>query len=261
LFIVTGRFVQIPAGPFSMGSNEHHRSERPVHCVVNDAFDIATAQVRRSEYARFLARTDHPEPRGWLDPAFADPNQPVVGVNWFDAMAYCAWLSSVTGEEYRLPTEAEWEKAAKGGRDSEYAWGDAPPESFPCYQEPWTGPRPAGEQAPNPYGLFNMGDNVHEWCLDWFSPTYYAESPVDNPPGPSAGKRRVSRGGSWRHAVKASRTAHRSSLPPEYRYADYGFRLVRCHHRRQTLNPPAAPAAGSAHRSSGRDPAGRGMHP
>jgi formylglycine-generating enzyme required for sulfatase activity len=83
------------------------------------------------------------------------------------------------------------------------------------------------EVSPNPFGLFNMEDNVHEWCLDWYAPDYYAGAPVRNPTGPRSGHRRVSRGGSWRHAVKASRAAHRTSLPPGYRYTDYGFRIAR----------------------------------
>ena len=161
-------------------------------------------------------------------PHFASPDQPVVGVNWFDALAYCEWLTQREGSVYRLPTEAEWEKACRGGHaDWEYAWGNEAPESMDYFQGEWNAPRPVATWRANGFGLFNMGENVHEWCRDWFAADYYASSPQENPEGPPEGTRRVSRGGSWRHQIKGSRCAHRSSLPPEFRYEDYGFRIVR----------------------------------
>ena len=166
--------IHIPAGPFWMGSDDHGKQERPRHRVFTDAYEIAAATVRRWEYALFLEQTGHEEPRGWHDPAFADPNQPVVGVNWFDATAYCVWLSPSGGPEYRLPTEAEWEKACKGGDDTAiYSWGEQAPGGIAYYQGEWTAPRPAGKRGPNGYGLYNMGDNVHEWCRDWYGADYY----------------------------------------------------------------------------------------
>jgi iron(II)-dependent oxidoreductase len=220
--------IRIPSDWFWMGSDAHFPWEKPRHRVFTDAFEIATTPVQRAGYAIFLKETDHQAPRGWTEAAFSEPDQPVVGVSWFDALAYCRWLSETTGASWRLPTEAEWERASKGGDDTaEYAWGNEPPESFAYYRGEWPAPRPVGQSRPNGFGLFNMGDNVHEWCRDWYAPDYYAVSPELNPEGPPSGTRRVSRGGSWRHAVKASRAAHRSSLPPQYRYTDYGFRLVR----------------------------------
>jgi len=220
--------IRIPGGSFWMGSEGHYTWESPKHCVFVDAFEIAPTAVTRREYADFLQHHSQAEPRGWSDAAFDDPEQPVVGVNWFDAMAYCEWLSTSNGERYRLPTEAEWEKACRGGRsDMEYAWGNEAPEAIEYFQGEWPGPRPAAIWRANDFGLFNMGDNVHEWCLDWFGADYYRESPAENPTGPLSGMRRVSRGGSWRHQIKGSRAAHRSSLPPEFRYTDYGFRVVR----------------------------------
>lgn len=211
-----------------MGSENRYRWESPRHRVWLDAFEIARTPVTRRDYARFLAATEHAEPAGWRDPAFQDDEQPVTGVSWFAALSYCEWLSRESGESYRLPTEGEWEKACRGGLDgAEYAWGNEPPSSFEYFSSPWNAPRPVAEWRPNGYGLFNMGDNVHEWCVDWYSENYYASSPDRNPAGPPEGTRRVSRGGSWRHQIKASRAAHRSSLPPHFAYSDYGLRIVR----------------------------------
>jgi len=221
-------FVTIPAGWFWMGSTNHYSWEKPRHRVWIDSFDIARTPITRLEYSQFLNETNHAEPRDWHAPSFADPAQPVVGVNWFDAAAYCEWLSITHNERYRLPSEAEWEKACRGGlQDADYAWGIEPPETLDYFNRSWNSPQRVGESPANGYGLFNMGDNVHEWCLDWYAETYYSGSPERNPTGPEEGSRRVSRGGSWRHQIKASRAAHRSSLPPEYRYTDYGFRIVR----------------------------------
>jgi len=220
--------VTIPEGWFWMGSDNHYRWERPRHQVWLDAFAIAKFAVTRQEYAEFLADTPYPRPPCWNDPAFGCSEQPVVGVSWFAASAYCEWLSKHTGEIYRLPTEAEWEKACRGGlENAAYAWGDESIETIEYFRGDWNSPRPVGQGPRNGYGLFNMGDNVHEWCIDWYGEQYYAASPERNPAGPEDGSRRVSRGGSWRHQLKASRAAHRSSLPPGYAYTDYGFRICR----------------------------------
>jgi len=219
--------IRIPSGSFWMGSEGRFTWESPKHRVFIDAFEMAPTSVTRHEYEVFLRETSHEEPKAWRDSAFANPNQPVVGVNWFDAVAYCEWLTVRKNETYRLPTEAEWEKACRGNSEWEYAWGDEPPESIEYFQGAWNAPRPVGTWRANGFGLFNMGDNVHEWCMDWFSADYYSLSPEGNPAGPIEGTRRVSRGGSWRHQIKGSRAAHRSSLSPEFRYTDYGFRVVR----------------------------------
>jgi formylglycine-generating enzyme required for sulfatase activity len=218
----------ISEGWFWMGSETHYTWEKPRHCVWLDGFEIARMSVTRDQYCQFLEETGHVEPVEWRNPLFGFPDFPVVGVNWFDAVRYCEWLSEVRCETWRLPTEAEWEKACRGGlEDAEFSWGNDPPSSFEYFSGVWEHPRQAGQWRPNGFGLWNIGDNVHEWCLDWYSEDYYAVSPERNPPGPEEGTRRVSRGGSWRHQIRASRAAHRSSLPPNYRYADYGFRVVR----------------------------------
>ncbi len=220
--------IPIAAGWFSMGSDVGQAAESPVHRVWVDAFDLAATQVTVEEYARFLNATGNIPPPFLGDPLFSHPQQPVVAVSWFDAVAYCAWLSSVTGSHYRLPTEAEWERAARGGAEGmSFPWGDDPPSSRPAYDTRWkTGPEPVGQSQPNAFGLFDMCENVHEWCGDWYDASYYAISPDRNPRGPEAGERKASRGGSWRHQIKVSRCAARSSIPPEFKYADYGFRMV-----------------------------------
>ena len=224
----TPELVRIDAGWFTMGSDDGPENERPVHRVWVDAFELAPCQVTNSEYGQFLRDSGHPPPPSWNDPAFNDPQQPVVAVSWLDAERYCEWLSGVTGRDFRLPTEAEWERAARGGVEgARYPWGDDPPESRPGYATRWlAGPEPVGLGVPNAFGLHDLCENVHEWCGDWYAADY-AASPERNPRGPESGTRRVSRGGSWRHRVKVSRCAARSSLPPEFRYADYGFRIAR----------------------------------
>jgi formylglycine-generating enzyme len=204
----------IPGGWFDMGSDDGADDERPVHRVWVDAFEIAPTQVTNREYAAFRDETQ-----------FDHPDQPAVGVSWFDAVSYCEWLSDVTGRPMRLPTEAEWECAARGGVEGQrYPWGDDPP---PDYDNRWLhGPEAVARAAPNNFGLYDMCTNVHEWCSDWYGADYYRISPERNPRGPENGSRRASRGGSWRHQIKVSRCAARSSIPPDFRYADYGFRVA-----------------------------------
>jgi formylglycine-generating enzyme required for sulfatase activity len=231
------KLVRIPAGSFLMGCETGQDNEKPVHRVWVDEFRLAATQVTNAQYARFLDATASIAPPFWSDTAFNHPDQPVVGVSWHDAVGYCAWLNVASGaasqpKKFRLPTEAEWECAARAGVEGTlFPWGEAAPQSLSNYEarcaDYWkTGPGPVARTAPNAYGLYNMCDNVHEWCSDWYDPDYYATSPERNPRGPETGERRASRGGSWRHHVKISRCAARSSIPPEFKYADYGFRIA-----------------------------------
>lgn len=221
--------IEIPAGWFQMGWTAGQDVERPVHRVWVDSFALAETQVTVAEYARFLDATYRPPPPTWDDPNFNRPEQPVTAASWFEAMAYCEWLSEMTGGRYRLPTEAEWERAARGGVQGKlFPWGDDPPQSRAHYNELWrNGPEAVKRSPPNAYGLYEMCENVHEWCSDWFQVDYYSRSPERNPPGPESGERKSSRGGSWRHHVKISRCSARSSIPPQFQYADYGFRVAR----------------------------------
>lgn len=250
--------ILIPAGTFQMGSTTGDVDEAPVHTVELDAFYIDQHEVTNAEYRAFVTVTGYPPPRGigytavyellkhgyepWNDPDFNHPDQPVTTVTWFDAAAYCEWAGK------RLPTEAEWEKAARGGLEgTRYSWGNAEPNdttaNFADSQTEfeWRSPdvndgylftAPVGMFQPNGYGLFDMAGNVWEWCADWYSTTYYsdvqsAESPLRNPKGPDTGKRRVLRGGTWYRAAHTIRNAERISDYPDNSLNVVGFRCAK----------------------------------
>jgi len=230
------KLIRVRAAWFLIGSNSGQECERPIHRVWVDEFCLAATQVTNAEYSRFLQATGAASPPFWNDSNFNHPQQPVAGPSWHEAVRYCEWLSSETAKHYRLPTEAEWEYAARGGLEQkQFPWGDDPPQSLPNYSARWqTGPEPVAQYAPNAFGFYDIGDNVHEWCSDWYDPNYYAISPERNPQGPEqcpvqhlrTPARKSSRGGSWRHQIKVARCSARSSIPPEFQYADYGFRVA-----------------------------------
>jgi len=179
-------------------------------------FRLGRTPVSNAEYESFLsACPDVVVPPWWKDPAFSSPRQPVVGVTWDEAAAFCDWLTTAAGGKWRLPSEAEWEFAMSGGFPSPRTpWGDeVPPGEIP--EGPLAAPWETGRGTPNPYGVLDPGTVVHEWCLDWREP--------EGAPGVP---RRASRGGSWRHRIRWSAPSARSSLPPGYRYSDYGFRVL-----------------------------------
>jgi formylglycine-generating enzyme len=220
----------VPAGVFIMGDDAGRPDERPAHQVWTRAVLFARLPVTNAEYGRFVAATGHTPARFADDERFSAPDQPVVGVSWHDATTYCAWLSEATRRQFRLSTEAEWERAARGGRAGEvFPWGDDPSRwaadaELSAVRQPR--PYPVGRSRPNGYDLLDLGYNVHEWCSDWYDPAYYAISPARDPRGPEGGARRASRGGAWRHQIQVCRNAARSSLDPTFRYNDYGFRVV-----------------------------------
>lgn len=217
----------IPEGWFWMGQRDDgpgQQDERPRHQVWVDAFHMALCQVTNRQYSEFLEATGRPAPKFWGEAAFSNPDQPVVGVRWEDAVAFARWK----GPGYRLPTEAEWERAARGHRqDQLFPWGDDPATARPRYAERWKeGPEPVATAPPNDFGLYDICENVHEWCLDDYDPEFYRASPDRNPYCRRETGRKSSRGGAWRHHIKIARCAARSSIPPGFAYADYGFRLV-----------------------------------
>jgi sulfatase modifying factor 1 len=208
--------VPIPAGRLEL-----READGAVRTVEIPSFLIGRIPVINREYAPFLAAGRAQAPPWWTDPDFSLPAQPVVGVTWDDAAAYCSWLSEIVGGNWRLPTEPEWEHAASGGLVlPRTAWGETiPPGEIP--EGPISAPWEAGRGTPNGYGLFDAGTIVHEWCLNWREPDP-AAAPVSGSPA-----RRASRGGSWRHRIRWSSPSARTSLPPGYRYSDYGFRVLR----------------------------------
>ncbi len=225
--------VVIPAGEFLMGCETGAANERPTHRVWVDRIALGRLAVTNHQYRIFLEETGREAPPDFgharSDPLFDQwADKPVTSVSWFDAAAYCAWLREGTGKHYRLPTEAEWERAARGGLEAKlYTWGDEPPQTQPHYLELWgNGPERCGKRPPNGFGLYDISENIHEWLADWYYAGYYSVSPLRNPQGPPMGIRRSSRGGSWRHQIKIARVAARSSIPPGYQYSDYGFRCA-----------------------------------
>jgi formylglycine-generating enzyme required for sulfatase activity len=143
------KLVLIPAGSFLMGSGSGQENERPLHRVWIDSFYLAACQVTSADYAAFLDTTGNDTPSLWNDPNFNHPEQPVVAISWFEAVKYCEWLSRISGRGYRLPTEAEWERAARGGVEGRlFPWGDEPPDSLPNYGERWkAGPEPVARSC------------------------------------------------------------------------------------------------------------------
>lgn len=230
---ITGRdgapMVLIPSGEFVMGSSATS-DERPAHRVDLDAYYIDTFEVTISRYAKFLeAVTTQQAPHQWNTVKLTeDGDRPIIGVNWSDADAYCRWT------EKRLPTEAEWEKAARGTDGRKYPWGDEDPrEDMANFGRccGWSGfgllavvgTYKAGK---SPYGVFDLAGNVWEWIADWYDPHYYKTSPDRNPTGPSSGRDKVMRGGSWSNRAGDLRASTRDKVSPTYRNFSIGFRCA-----------------------------------
>ena len=209
----------VPAGYFLMGDNECSRDEQPVHRVYIDAFYIDETEVTCRRYAKFLKETGYPPHKLW-NPEYDRPEDPVVGVSLQDAMAFAIWAGK------RLPTEAEWEKAARGGLvGKKYSWGDVLDKGKANYDS--FGAMPVKSFAPNGYGLYDMTGNVWEWCSDWYSPDYYRHSPERNPLGPVYGTEKVIRGGCWSCSSPELLTvSNRVKKNPDDRSFDTGFRCV-----------------------------------
>ena len=220
--------ISLPAGEFLMGQEDGRDEERPVHVVRISPFRLGRTQVTNAQYDCFCRETGRMATKFRRQAGFDGSDQPVTGPTWFDCIAFCDWLTALYGLRFRLPTEAEWEWAARGGLAGRlYPWGDEPVSKRPDYHSRWrSGPEPVATSEPNGYGLFDMCENVHEWCSDWYDPNYYSVSPGENPQGQDSGTRRASRGGAWRHHIKIARCAARSSIPPHFEYADYGFRVA-----------------------------------
>jgi sialidase-1 len=223
------RLVSIPAGRFKMGSEEDDHPDRgqdesPTHWVqMTKPFRMSAHEVTQSQYQAVM---------GSNPSMTVDGRYPVTHVSWFDAVAFCRRLSAQENSTYRLPTEAEWEYACRAGTSTTFSVGPKLTREhanfgngrfrFPGEYQPYV-----GRYAPNAWGLYDMHGNANEWCLDWYDPKYYGVSPEEAPRGPSAGDRRVQRGGSWLTlGSRANRSADRQHNWPATRSADVGFRVV-----------------------------------
>ena len=240
--------VLIPAGEFEMGTDPSEvpqlvqwakkwysdissgflfADEVPRHTVYLDAFYMDRYEVTNALYKKFMDATGHKAPAYWGAPPFNAPDQPVVSVSWDDAKAYAEWAGK------RLPTEAQWEKAARGGlAGKRFPWGDSDPDGSQCnfadksVDDGHQSTAPVGSFIPNGYGLYDMAGNVWEWCADWYDSGYYANSPSRNPTGPGSGTPRVLRGGSWNFHSYGLRIAYRYFMDPTTTFDYTGFRCV-----------------------------------
>lgn len=236
--------VFIPAGSFQMGYEEGEDNERPVHTVYLDAFYIDKYEVTNARFAQFVQATGYQtvlERKGegyvwdegwkwvkgvdWRHPEGPQSNlegrmeHPVVHIAWEDAVAYAQYYGK------RLPTEAEWEKAARGPLCSWYDHGDELDHDKANVDT--NGTRPVGSYPPQGYGLCDMTGNVWEWCYDWFAPDYYQHSPAANPTGPDSGQWHVCRGGSWASSAEGARATLRNYHEPRAgNFSIVGFRCV-----------------------------------
>ena len=250
--------VRIPAGEFLMGADDGEEDEKPSHRTYLDEFSIATHPVTNAEYAQFVRETGHPSPSvralplmvsGALEADFrklaaayfwnnGTPPEgrdlhPVTLVGFDDAKAYCGWLASKHGKPVRLPTEAEWEKAARGGLEGKrFPWGDTLGPACAHFL-PDTGAKaergtaPVGSYPANGFRLHDMSGNVWEWVSDWYIPNYYPRAQYLNPQGPEAGLMRIVRGGAWVNAdARYLRCAYRHKVPPDSYAYSIGFRIA-----------------------------------
>ncbi len=231
LLTATGsEFVYVPAGEFTMGSNDGDSNEKPVHTVYVDGYWIGRTEVTNAQYARCVEAGGCPAPDNnrWNDGAFA--GHPVTDVSWENAVAYSRWLSQESGVTVRLPTEAEWEKACRGDDLRPYPWGDAQPSAellnfseSGIVDTTVAGSYPAGV---SPYGALDMAGNVWEWTADWYSSDYYKQPSERNPTGPASGDFRVLRGGSFYFYRYYVRCAFRlRDFPVDWNWVS-GFRLL-----------------------------------
>jgi iron(II)-dependent oxidoreductase len=196
--------------------------DRPVHKVQVDGFYIDKYELTNAEYRVYLQQTGKPAPKYWENTKYNGDDQPVVGVAWDEAMDYCRWAGK------RLPTEAEWELAARGRDGTLFPWGDVKSIAATNTRESKEGrPLPVGSFAAgeSSLGLYDMSGNVWEWCYDWYAKDFYGDSPYRNPRGSDEGKEKVIRGGGWNISIVDM--ARRKSVKPDQQYSSLGFRCAR----------------------------------
>ena len=231
--------ILIPEGLFTMGSNEGLPNERPEHKVSVDAYYMDQFEVTIKLFSKFMEQAKHPAPPLWEEDADgATATRPAVGVSWLDAEAYCKWAGK------RLPTEAEWEKAARGTDGRRYPWGHMQPfvDIANYNRGQWVSytvtlipvdtlggmsvRHGSTEGGKSPYGLYHMSGNAAEWVADWYDREYYTKSPDKNPKGPASGERHVIRGGSWSDPPAGLRATARVAAEPDFQDLTLGFRCA-----------------------------------
>lgn len=246
----TTEMIPVPEGCFQMGNTfgDGYYMERPVHEVCLSAFAIGEFSVTRGDFKKFAEETGYrseAEKSGgcyiydgirwvkdpassWRFPGFLQQdNHPVVCVSWNDSIAYAEWLTGKMKRQYRLPTEAEWEYAARsGGKQEKYAGSDDVDSVAWYSRNSGNRTHPVGSKQPNDLGLYDMSGNVWQWTADWYNERYYRESPINNPQGPNSGSKRIFRGGSWFSDQRGVRTTYRDFHFPSYASSYLGFRLV-----------------------------------
>ena len=226
--------VTIPAGYFLMGSNssEGRPDEQPQNKIYLKTYKIDAYEVSNKKYLNFIHKTNRKEPPNpygdnLLSEVLGVSDLPVVQVTWYDAVDYCRWVKK------RLPTEAEWEKAARGTNGFLYPWGfNSPNDSFSNFQKQWEGiatlwPVNKSNAGNSPFGLVGMAGNAREWVSDWYSPDYFTKIPKENPQGPNNGILKVIKGGSW-HSFKSDlRPASRGKGGFALKTDGIGFRCAK----------------------------------
>jgi formylglycine-generating enzyme required for sulfatase activity len=216
-------FVYIPPGTFDMGSFSGETDELPIHQVeITKGFWMSKYEITQGQWESVMG-TNPSQFTG-------DENRPVEMVTWFDVQDFIAKLNKKGEDKFRLPTEAEWEYACRGGRKTEYSYGeeDNSMRFFGWFS--WIGEgetHPVGQKKPNSWGLCDMSGNVWEWCQDFYQKDYYAKSPTKDPRGPENGEDRVMRGGCYFNIMDYCRPASRAQNNPKYSFSFMGFRLVR----------------------------------
>lgn len=220
-------WIEVQGGTFKMGSKNGAHDEVPVHSVTLDFYSISKYEITFDQYETFCEATGRGKPE---DVEWGRGKRPVININWNDAVNFCIWLSLKTGENIHLPTEAQWEYAARGGHLSSkhrYSGGDEANAVAWNAKNSGKVTHPVGQKHPNELGIYDMSGNVFEWCQDWYGKDYYSESPKKNPLGPAVGYLRVIRGGSWYDLEDFLRCTNRDCFPPFRSFWHIGFRIVR----------------------------------
>lgn len=231
-------WITIPAGVFTMGTDESIDSdgrvdETPQHSVDLPGYSISKYPITNAQYKEYVKSTGCPAPSHWKSKRIpkGKEDHPVVNVSWHDAAAYCGWASASMGNAIRLPSEAEWEKAARGSDGRIWPWGsDQPPTKDHCNFNRNVGgttPVNAYPEGASLSGVLDLCGNVWEWTANWYAKEYYSVSPEQCPAGPQSGDYRVVRGGAWFFSESGVRCAFRYSYGPDLRGESVGFRVVR----------------------------------